>query len=760
MSYIKSKKHGALHATSAAKTLGTSTAMAIGMLACGSSLAQQQPSPGSDKALPEVQVTGHTAPYKSESSSAKMTAPLVDTPQTVSVIRREVIQEQGARTLQEALRNTPGVTLLLGEGGHSNTKDNIFMRGFDTSGNLFVDGVRSSGSDVRDTFNMEQIEVIKGASGSEFGRGAPSGSVNIATKAPFAQDYSEVRASAGTAHAKRGTVDINRTLSPSTAVRLNAMLQNSGTPGRDHVKNKGFGLAPSIAFGLGTPTRAYADVQLVRQNNRPDGGVPTVGLPGFYNAALAAANITHIQPVNPRNYYGSLSDFSKSQSAQATLRLEHDFSASSTLRNITRLGRTEFDQLLTSTSGIVSDGRGAAAVPRTDPATWRASRSRQVRWQENAIFTNQTSLNTQLHTGAIKHSISTGLELIYEKQTSKGRTGAGTVAQAHLYAPNVHDPITGYNLRWNGQINKGDTRTIALYAFDTMELGPQWQINAGLRAERYSTKTHSVSAPNQQGVQTTTDLKGSDTLVSGKLGLVYKPVEHGTLYASASTSQQPPGGANFTLSANAASVNNPNMDPSRAVNLEVGAKWELLDRRLLVTGALFRTTVRNDLARTVEGEVEQYGKKQVSGVELGLVGQITPQWNVSAGLARMNTKVVQGTATQTGASLNWSPRLSFTGWSTYQFGNGLSIGGGARYMDSVTRSVRNNLNAATTNMLHTPSYWVYDAFLAYEISKNLSVQLNVYNLANKRYVANLNNNGGRYTPGAARSALLSATYKF
>jgi len=444
------------------------------------------------------------------------------------------------------------------------------------------------------------------------------------------------------------------------------------------------------------------------------------------------------------------------------------------------VGRNKVDQLVTSPGNIVSDNTPNPnppptniAIPRTDPDTWETSRSRHLRWQENKLVTNQTHLSLNLDTGGIQHSISTGLELIVEKQTSKGRSGQGThgvspvdgaANRTNPWNPNVQEPIVGRNLQFNGQQTAGETKTVGLYAFDTVEFNPRWQVSGGVRVERFNTTTHSVTAPDANGVQTRTHLKAKDTLVSGKLALVFKPVQEGTLYAGVSTSQQPPGGANFTLSATAGNINNPNMDPSKATNVEAGAKWEVLDRRLLLTGALFQTTVRNDLGTSdaATGEITQYGKKEVKGFELGAVGQMTPAWNISAGFARMTTKVKEGTAAQTGATLNWSPKKSLTAWTTYRFANGLTIGGGARYMDSVARQVNaaNQANPGAANMLYTPDYWVWDGYVGYAVNKNISVQLNLYNLADRHYFANLNNSGNRYTPGTKRAALLTASVRF
>jgi len=785
-SHIRSSKHAASRLFTHHQRTSGGAAHAVASAATASLVALALPVAAQQQAsttLQEVQATGSAETgYKPETlSSPKFTQPLVDTPQTVSVIRREVIQEQAATTLQEALRNTPGITLLLGEGGNTNSKDNIFMRGFDSSGSVFTDGVRDLGGGARSTFNVEQIEVIKGASGSEYGRGVASGSINMSTKVPFAGVLNEARVSLGSADQKRATADMNRPINETTALRLNALVQDGGVPGRDYVRNKSTGLAPSIALGLGTATRVFGDAAIVRNDNRPDGGVPTIGLPGYYNAALDGAGLSTQSrgPVNRANYYGALDDFHKSEQDQFTVRVEHDLAQGNTLRNTTRVARNKIDQLVTAVSNVVSDNvpnpnppPNNIAVPR-NPDDWESSRSRHLRWQENKLVTNQTNLSLNLNTGGVKHSITTGVEFILEKQTSKGRSGQGTHGispvngaenRTNPWNPNVQDPIIGRNLQFNGQQTDGETKTVGVYVFDTMEFNPRWQLNGGVRIERFNTTTHITSAPDANGVQTLIHLKAKDTLYSGKLGLVFKPVEEGTLYVGVSTSQQPPGGSNFTLSATAANINNPNMDPSKATNVEVGTKWEVFDRRLLLTGALFQTTVRNDLSTTdaATGDIIQYGKKEVKGLELGAVGQITPAWNISAGFARMTTKVKEGTATQTGATLNWSPKKSFTSWTTYRFGNGLTLGGGGRYQDTVARQVNaaNQANPGVVNMLYVPSYWVWDAYAGYQVNKNVSVQLNLYNLGDKHYFANLNNNGNRYTPGAKRSALLTATVNF
>ncbi len=760
MSYIRGRKHP----IAAALTL---LAIPTALHAQTAPTADPEPKQRSEAVLPKVEVRSTAAEYKADAAaSPKFTAPLVDTPQTIAVIRKEVLREQGATTLQEALRNTPGVTLLLGEGGNSNTKDNIFMRGFDSSGNIYSDGVRDLGSYVRDTFNTEQIEVLKGASGSEYGRGAASGSINMTTKRPWAEDFIEGGVSIGNEGRKRATADINYRLGETSAVRLNLMTQDSDVAGRDEVNNSGWGIAPSLAFGLGTHTRTTFSYIHTEQDNTPDGGVPTIGLKGYYNATLNNAGVSP-KRVDRDNFYGSKRDYAEVEADQFTAEIEHDATASTTLRNTFRAGRSLFDQLLTSPTAVFSDTVDGVATVRPDPATWTATRGIHLRRQENVLVTNQTSVSSTLQLGGMEHSLSAGLEAIYERQTTPTLTGGGTMSPASLYHPGASDPVTGRDVGETGARSKGETSTIGLYAFDTIAFNEQWQVSGGLRIDRYWTENNNVAVAtgtNPAGVPAgtliATTIEDDDTLLTWKLGAVFKPLPNGSIYASVSTSQQPPGGSNFTLSATGNNINNPNQDPSKATNLELGTKWELFDNRLAVTAAIFDTTVENDLTRDVNGEIQQYGEKSVQGVELGVVGQITQNWSISAGLAKMETEVKEGTATQSGASLNWSPELTFTAWTTYELPFGLTIGGGARYIDSMVRSVSNTAQAATTNMLEVDSYWVFDAMAEYEVSKNLSLQLNVYNLTDKFYVAQLNNNGNRYIPGESRSALLSANLKF
>ena len=769
MAYIQARKHA--HPLLRTQTAAAAVAALTLPMAAQ---AQQVATPAAaasaaarSAVLPEVKVkSAAEVPYKAEvMSSPKFTQPLVDTPQTITVIKKELLREQGATTLAEALRNTPGVTMLAGENGNTSSGDSIFMRGFDTQGSIFVDGIRDLGSISRDVFNIEQVEVVKGPSGADNGRGASSGYVNLSTKVPFMDVYNTASVSVGTHSRKRATLDLNRPLDlgiPGTAVRLNVVTQDYGVPGRHEVDRKSYGIAPSIAFGLNTPTRAYFYLLHSQQDNRPDGGVPTVGLGGFYNAILTPNGI-RAPKVNSKNFYGSTSDDEDVDINMFTARFEHDLTPNVTIRNTSRYGRLNLKSTLTGVNAL--GNIGTLASPNTNFADYTVSRSRQGRDQENEVLTNQTNVTAELGSGFVKHSLSGGVEFIYEKQTTPAFAATGQ-ANANLYNPSTDD-VFQTPVR-TGAYSNGDTTSMALYLFDTLKVGEQWQFTGGFRLEHYDTDSQSVSlstaAANPTlpvGTLIPLSLDTNGNLKSWKLGALYKPAPNGSIYVSTANSQQPPGGANFALSANANNANRPDLSPQEGRNVELGTKWEFNGGKLAVAGALFHSKNKNELVQDpVDPTVyTQVGERRVKGVEVSVVGQITDALHLSTGLAYAKTKITRAAATTQGGVIQFSPKFTFTSWVTYKLPMGVTLGGGARHVgNSVTSS---NVDTSTlTGIYRIPSYWIADALVSYEVNKTLSLQLNVNNLFDKNYITSVNSGRSRYFPGISRSALLSANMTF
>jgi len=799
-SYIKSRKHAVARAVPQVSGAAAATLIALSAPAFAQ---QQQPS----RVLPEIRVEGSVASdFKADNSAnTKFTAPLVNTPQTVQVIKEQVLRDQGATTLTEALRNTPGVgTFFLGENGNTNTGDAVFMRGFDSSSAIFVDGIRDLGSVSRDTFNIDQVEVVKGPSGTDVGRTSPTGYINLVTKKPKLDDSFTGSLGFGSADFKRGSIDWNKSLSGENGIgaafRLNAVAEDAGVAGRDFVKNKRWSIAPSLAFGLNSPTRVYLDYVHVKQNNVPDGGVPTIGLPGYSTPDATAIRsglarrtyLNYAQRVDSSNFYGTSSDFDHVTTDMFTARVEHDLTPDITIRNTTRYAKTQQDYMLTafmgggltaSTAGVgqlpaVNSGFINTVVP-TNPATWTITRNLPTnKDQANTIFTNQTSVSAKFNTGSISHTFNGGLEFIRETQRANNYYAAGysTVGTtfapagswpaANLYAPDRN--VLGYNRLPNGTGSDGSTDTIGLFAFDTIKFNEQWQLTGGLRYDHYSTDYDATALTlartgnnPQTATITPTRLKLSDSLWSGKIGLVYKPTENSSVYAAYGTAAQPPGGANFQLAAGGSGNSAARTDflPQKAKTYELGTKWDVLNKRLALTAALYRTDVSNEVVQdSISQQYYQTGKKRVQGIELGVSGAITDNWGVTTGFTTMNTRVLSGPSVLAdgSTSLAYTPKRAFTLWTTYQLPFGLTIGGGARYNGKLYRGT----DGAVGTPAYVESYWVVDAMASYRINKNVDLQLNVYNLFDKDYVAAINKSGYRYTPGTPRSFKVTANFAF
>jgi len=763
MQAIKSRKHG--HSRFQQQM---SAALATMLLPLAAQAADTTP-PALDDAttgpVSRVEVAGKTEnDFKAERpSSPKYTEKLVDTAQTVQVIKKEVFEQQGALTLTEALRNTPGVgAFFLGENGNTNTGDAIFMRGFDTSGSIFVDGVRDVGSISRDVFNLEQIDVLKGPAGTDSGRGSPTGSVNLVTKKARMEDFMGASVTGGSASQKRVAADVNGVINAERgiAARLNVVAQDSGRAARDVVNDKRWAVAPSIGFGLNGPTRVVLDYLHVNQDNIPDGGVPTVGLPGYTSPdPVNKPYLTTAAPVDPQNFYGSNRDYDKVKADMATVRVEHDFSPSFKLHNISRYGRTSQDYLL---SAFLASGANIGVPNAADPSTWTLVRNtRTVKDQTNRILTNQTALTSVFDTGSLRHTLVTGLELTNEKQITYTLTGLGTLPNANLYHPDANVPVSNFNPTRTGAFNKGEIDTQSLYAFDTIKVGERWIFNGGIRADHYSGDYTVVGAPaTANGVTTypVTHFSIGDTIFNGKVSALYKPTADSSVYVLAASSKAPPG-SSFTVSGNVNSAQNPIYDPQETLTYELGGKIDLFKGKLGLSAALFRTDVENEVEQDpVDLTWSQTGKKRVQGVELGATGELARNWLVSAGYTYMDTNIEAGRLLTANGdnSLTYTPKQSFNLWTSYQLPMGVKIGGGARFNDKLLRGT----DGAVGTPKYTESYWVFDAVASYAINRNIDLRLNVYNISDERYVASINKSGYRYTPGTPRSASLTANFRF
>lgn len=717
------------------------TGAALAALAAAGSL-QAQTAAGTKPAdatkLADVVVEGQR---QAQVTSPKFTEPLRDTPQTVVVIPSEIYSQQGAANLGEVLRNTPGITFTAGEGGNATAAsgDAFYMRGFDTSNNIFVDGVRDVGAYSRDVFNVEQVEVAKGPAGTDVGRSASSGYVNLATKVPRTGDFTNSQLSYGfdegsDGQRRRTTLDTNQALADSpvkgTAFRLNAMWQDSNPVGRDTAENTGWALAPSLALGLGSPTRAYLTYQHAEQHNVPDYGLPGALHPGYVSTPQPPA-------VDRSTFYGFTADYDDVTSDAYMARIEHDVSDSVRLSNQTRFSANQREAVVTT------PGTNVASYA---PATGLLTRSRQGNKRDTDILSNLTNVVASLSTGKLEHNLSAGAELTRENAYSPAFTSA-TLTPIPIASPDAGATPSGAPVR-SGAYTDVRIDTAGLYAFDTVKFNDHLQINGGLRWDKYDIDYLSVATT---GVPTR--LSAKKDLTTYKLGAVYKPAPAGSLYASYAVSEKPPG-TDFTLSSTAGNQNNPDVDPQETTNVELGVKWDFFGGRLATTAALFRTendkTVYTD---PVLGAIPA-GKQTVQGLELGASGKITDQWLVFAGFAYLDSEVNTGTAAQVSFGLPLIAKVSGNVWTTYRVGQ-FTLGGGAQYQGEANR-LQNTAGAPVT----MPDYWLFNLVATYEVNAHLSLQLNTNNVFNEEYTQSYNNNGGRFMPGAPRSFLLTANLKF
>jgi catecholate siderophore receptor len=354
-------------------------------------------------------------------------------------------------------------------------------------------------------------------------------------------------------------------------------------------------------------------------------------------------------------------------------------------------------------------------------------------------------------TRGLNHAATLGLELASEQQVAPTLGGLGTRNPVDIYMPNPDDTVLGFAPAHTGATTDGQTDTVALYGFDTVELGRKWQASGGFRLERYQTDFRSVDAAGL-----VTNIDADDTLFSGKAGLLYRLGPDGNVYVSYGTSLTPPGSANFGLSSQANNANNPNVEPQFSRNFEVGTKWDVAQGRLGLTAAVFNTRNEN-VIYTIDALASpplynQDDVQKISGVSFGSVGRITNQWEIFANITYLDSSFDTQLEANQGNRLTNTPSVAASVWTTYRLPRGFAVGGGVRGTDKVY------INAANT--IIAPGYALVDALVEKVINRNLTLRVNLYNLTNEAYIRNVNNNGGRYNPGQPRSVIVTTDWAF
>ncbi|MEK5766151.1 MULTISPECIES: TonB-dependent receptor [Acinetobacter] len=697
----------------------------------------------------EVQMESVPGLKIDQSANSKFVAPLLDTPKSVVVIPQQLIEDTQVTTLADALRTVPGITLGAGEGGNPNG-DRPFIRGYNSESSMYVDGVRNSTSQNREMFAVEQVEVTKGSASAMGGAGTTGGSINLISKVAKQGDALEGSIAGGTDMYARITLDANEDFDNGMAARIAVMgHQNEKAGQHDGAEYKRAGIAPSFSFGLDNATRGTLSYYYLKTDDIPDSGIPynnPFGAPTGNNPDNRPLN-GNGKPINVKQgqYYGWKDrDFQKQENQIGTLKLEHDLNDNLTFSNTAVFNRSKNDYLWTNPD----DSRGNFIL---NGNVWARANSRIA---DTDTFTDLLALTGKFNTGIIQHSFNLGAE--YSDQdtertqyiinglnaTGSSYAACGTPANIVLgWCTSVDNPDRS---PWTGTISTDgadsyhiETKSKSIYFLDSIELHPQWIVDLGVRWDDYKTQqiltygrfNNAVTGANNTpitavpGDQLT--LENEDDFINYQASLVFKPRENGSIYISYATSSNPVGidGGDGSESITVAIEN---LKPEKVRTMELGTKWDILEDKLNLTAAIFRTEKTNTRSTDADGTTRNIGETCVNGIELGINGNVTDKWAISAGYTYLDSEIVDdGTATNDGNQVQNVAENSATLWTTYQVMPQLTLGAGAVAMDKVYGNA--------TNIKFVPGYVRYDAMARYQVNSNVDLQLNVNNLSDTRY---------------------------
>jgi catecholate siderophore receptor len=722
-----------------------------------------------------------------EVSMGKFTEPLIDTPQSVSVVPQFVMKDEGVSTLRDTLRNVPGISLAAGEAGAQG--DNLTIRGFTARNDIFLDGIRDFGSYYRDSFNYEQVEALEGPAGVQFGRGATGGVINQVSKVPQMHEFVNVQTQFGTDLTRRITADINEPIADvdalgGAAFRANVMAQEGGVAGRDGAEIRRFGIAPSVSIGMNTKNRATLSYMHLTESDTPDYGLP------WFGNQLAPG-------VNRHSYFGfSDENYLKTNDDIVTLRAEHEFSPNVTLRTIARAANYPRQAQITEpqicsnaplsvpVGGIVASLPTSATNPTlpcpaisVSPSLVVVNRNQiQTKSVEGDLW-DQTELTARFKTFGIRHALVAGVEGGQEVSNpirySYTIGGINTVPTAALVNPNEQQVFggTGYIT----SIAHTKSESVGLYFLDTIKLGRLFEVSGGVRWDRFDTGYNLYQpTPPAGGTVTAAVPRTSrvDEQPTYRAAFVYKPSSRGSVYFDYATSFDP-SAESLSLSIGLA---NGNLAPEENETYEVGAKWSFLNERLLTEGAVFRTEKDNahETDPTNSNNIVAAGNQVVKGVQFSVVGRLPEGMDVVAGYAYLNSSVIfsEFFPTSVGYPLANVPKQTFNLFVTHRLPWRLNAGVGGNYVASRTASstvpfvptgYAPNPNGAgfvvtSVALKQVPGYWVFNAMVRRPLTDRLELQANVYNALNRFYIDLPH--PSHLIPGAGASALIGVNFKF
>jgi catecholate siderophore receptor len=719
-------------------------------------------------------------------SLTKFTEPLLTTAQSITVIPQFALKDEAVTTLRDTLRNVPGISLAAGEAGAQG--DNLTIRGFTARNDIFLDGIRDFGSYYRDSFNYEQVEALEGPAGVQFGRGSTGGVVNQESKVPTVQQFAYVQAQFGTDATRRITADVNQPVLGvlgGSAVRLNAMGQESGVAGRPFAEIRRWGVAPSVSIGLNTKTPATLTYVHLQDNDTPDYGLP------WFNNTVAPGPIRH-------NYYGFPDEnYLQTNDDILTFKVEHEFSPSVNLHTIARAANyprqaqiTE-PQICSNAAASVPVGGVVASLPTSalntalpcpytassDPGTMVVNRNQiQTKSVESDLW-DQTEVTARFKVLGFKNSLVAGVEggqeISNPIRSSYTINKINTVPSASLVDPNTQQPFSGTG--YITSIVHTKSESVGVYFVDTVKLGDLFEISGGVRWDRFDTGFNLWQpTPPKGGVVTApvAPISRVDQQPSYRAAFVYKPSSHGSVYFDYGTSFNP-GAESLSLSVGLA---NSSAAPEENETYEAGVKWSFLNERLMAEGAVFRTQKNNarETDPTNANNIVAAGNQLVKGVQFSIVGRLPQGMDIVAGYAYLHSDVIYSKffPTSVGYPLANVPKETFNLFVTHQLPWRLNAGVGGNYVASrtasstvpfVPTSYAPNPNGpgfvvTSVAMKQVPGYWIFDAMLRRPLTERLELQANVNNLLNRSYIDLPH--PSHLIPGAGANALIGINFKF
>jgi catecholate siderophore receptor len=638
---------------------------------------------------------------------------LRNVPQSVTVIDRALIRDQGMQSMADVVRYIPGITMGQGEGN----RDQPTIRGNGTTSGFFTDGMRDDAQYFRDLYSVERVEGLKGSNALIFGRGSGGGVLNRVTKEAGWAPVRQLTLQGGSHGNRRGSIDVGQGVSTRVAGRLNAMYENSDIFRRG-VSIERYGVNPTATIRAGASVRVTAGYELFTDLRTADRGVPS------FTGAPLQSDIT--------TFFGDPGiSHSDALVHSGVIGVDYEAGPGLTVRNRTRY--SNYDKFYQNVfPGAVN------------PAGTEVSISAYNNRNDRTNLFNQTELVWRGETGPLRHTLLGGVELGRQVSDNFRNTGffndATTSVTAPVSNPTISVPVT-FRQSATDADNHVTNGTASVYAQDQLELGARWQVVLGVRFEQF----HTSYLNNRNGQA----LARTDNMVSPRAGLIFKPEDAISVYGSYSTGFLPGSGDQFS----SLTVTSAALEPEKFVNYEAGAKWDVHER-LALTTAIFQLDRRNTIAPdpTDPALVVQTGSQRTRGFELGVAGSIASWWQVTGGYTNQSAIITSPTtAAAAGQQVALVPRHTVSLWNRYDLSSQWGAALGLVYQD--------RMFAAIDNTVTLPDFTRVDAALFFALNRHLRAQLNVENVLDARYYGTAHSNNN-ISPGAPRAARLVVTTGF